>query len=97
MEKKNFNTLGNILTDFVKTIPNSQQELDIVRVHNLWKDVVGTAICDSTTEMIIDKNIIFLKFDNPIAKNEVLLMKHSILMEINNKIGRKMLTQMIVR
>lgn len=97
MERKNFNTLGNILKDFVKTIPNSENELDAIKVHECWKEVVGPAINNSTTELIIDKNILFLKFDNPIAKNEVLLMKHSILIEINNKIGRKMLTQLIVK
>jgi len=97
MERKKISSVGDVLKKWVDKMPNAQNEIDATKIPILWKEVVGQAINDSTQSIFVEKNRLIVKFSNSIARHEVLLMKSSILYEINGKIGRKFLTQLIIR
>ncbi|MDR2836148.1 MAG: DUF721 domain-containing protein [Bacteroidales bacterium] len=97
MEKTDFKSLDNIISKMIEQTPNLQDDIDRAKIPEIWKEVVGPTISDSTQEIKVNRYKIFVKINNPIIKHEILLMKHSILFDINNKLGRKLITELILR
>lgn len=97
MKRTEVKSLKQIFDDIKVNNSETYDNIDKARIPELWSEIAGDVISNSTQEIFIKGNKLFISFDNPIVKYEVLLSKHSYLFELNKKIGRKLITDITIK
>lgn len=80
------------LLDFYR-IRSKVVETDIV---NSWELLMGKMIANHTTDIYIKGSKLFLKVDSSVLKNELSLMKTSILQRVNERAGKNIIDEIII-
>jgi len=88
------------IVDLLKVVLNSEKlrdGLDTVRAKNLWIELCGDHIAKSTEDIQIKNNIMIVKINSSLIRNEIILIESEIIKRINSKLGRKFIIDIIVR
>lgn len=95
MRRTNTAPLSEILRDFI-TKNKLEDGIDNVKINNIWEDVTGKYIANSTKNMYVHRNKLFVNIQSPILRNEIMIIKSELVKRINNKIGRKYIDEIII-
>ncbi len=88
------------LSDLIKqTISDNKLEdgIDKVRVKTIWKEVAGVHISNATTDISVNKSSLFISINSSIIRSEVMLIRSELIRRINRELGRRFITEIIVR
>jgi len=64
---------------------------------NAWPEVVGNAIAHRTSRMEIKKRVLYVYMNSSVARSEIMAIRHSIVKALNEKAGKKIIEDIIVR
>ena len=96
MRRRNIQTLGDVLQEYVKAL-KLQGKLDEVRIKDEWNEMMGGAIANSTKEVYMKNDILFVHLKSSIIRNELFMMRSSIVSRLNEKIGKNVIREMILK
>ena len=96
MQRRKTQTLGDILQDYVKAL-KLQGKLDEVRIKDEWNEMMGGAIANSTKDVYMKNDILFVHLKSSIIRNELFMMRSSIVNRLNEKIGKNVIREMILK
>ena len=84
MDRSEIKSLKEIIEN-IRATDNGElnDKIDSARIPELWKEIAGIVISNSTEEMYFKHNKLYVSFDNPAIKCEVLYMKASLIFEMN--------------
>lgn len=88
------------LSDLIKqTISNNNlgDGIDKVRVKTIWKEVTGVYISNATTEISVSKSTLFVSINSSIIRSEIMLIRSELIKRINKELGRRFITEIVVR
>ena len=71
--------------------------LDKVRAKALWSQIAGDHISKATTEISINKSTLYVSISSSIIRSEIMLIKSELVKRINKELGRRFITDLIVR
>jgi hypothetical protein len=83
MRKSNTEPLKDVLDRYLKAI-GADRKLKEIRLLRHWDSVVGRNIAHATEKIYIDKSILYVKFNSPIAKNEVMMIRNLLVKKMND-------------
>ena len=89
-------TLGEALKDYIKEM-NLENKLLEVNIINSWEDVVGKAIASRTSNVRIKDNILYVKLTSSVARNELLMLKEALREKLNQRAGRELIKDIVLR
>jgi predicted nucleic acid-binding Zn ribbon protein len=96
MRKNNTQVLSEILQDFISAF-NLEQKLSEARVMNAWDEILGKTFSAHTKRMYIKDRILFVQIDSAVARNELIMMRERLVKALNDKAGKKVIEQIILR
>ncbi len=96
MRRNKTQTLGDVLQEYVKAL-KLQGKLDEVRIKDEWNEMMGGAIANSTKEVYMKNDILFVHLKSSIIRNELFMMRSSIVNRLNEKIGKNVIREMILK
>jgi len=88
------------LSDIIKKavqINKLTDGIDKVRIKSLWREIAGHHIYKATTELYVSRSILYVSLNSSILRSELLLIRSELVKRINEELGRKFITSIVVR
>ncbi|HJN07010.1 MAG TPA: DUF721 domain-containing protein [Bacteroidales bacterium] len=88
----------NSLKDVLQMLFDSYgwtEKMDGIRVVNLWEKVVGGIIAKHTTNKYVKDGIFYVAVDSSVLRNELYMKRSSIVKELNDEMGKKVIKEII--
>ncbi len=85
---KKIEDIGSIIGDVIKK-SNMERKLNISKIFNHWKDIVGSEIYKKSKPERIAGGILYVRVSTSIWANELSLMSDKLIEKINSFIGEK--------
>jgi hypothetical protein len=70
------------------------EELDALQI---WEELVGEQICKYISNQRIYKGVLYVKLKSAVVRNELSYKKTDFIIKINQRIGKKLLTDIVLR
>ena len=88
------------LKDALQRLSNDRQfktKLRQAKINSLWPELMGQAIANYTTEIVVRKEILYLTITSSSLKQELTYGKDKIIEIINEKLGEEYLKDVVIR
>lgn len=88
--------LKDVLREFVEvfSLKNKLNQCDVI---DKWNDVVGPVIAKHTTNLYIQKKVLFVELDSSIVRNEIFIIKSKLIEELNRGFERTVIEKIILK
>ena len=96
MRSQNNYKIGDVIKKLMKN-PKLANKLENLEAIYAWIEIVGKQICNYITDQKIHKNILYVQLKSSVIRNELSYKKTEIINEINQKIGKKLINDIILR
>lgn len=88
--------IGDVLKDFIQT-NHLEKGLDKVNVKDAWHNVMGKAISKYTTQVILDRDTLFIQLSSSVLREELSYGKEKIIKLLNEELGKKLISKLVLR
>lgn len=96
MRKNNTEKLGKVIEDYIEAL-DVKGKLKEVRLIRSWEEIVGKTIARKTDNIYIKDGKLFVEMNSSIARNELSMLKSSLVGRLNEKAGSKVITDIIIK
>ena len=96
MRGNNNKILGEIIKKLMKN-PKISKRLDQLDAIDVWKEIVGETIIKYITEQKIYNNILYVKLKSAVVRNELSYKKTEFINQINNKLGKEIIKDIVLK
>ena len=96
MRRKNTQKLNEVIEKYLESL-DIDDKLKEVRLIRSWKDVVGTLIARKTNRIFIKDGKLFVYMNSSIARNELSMVKDSLVERLNSNAGGQVINDIILR
>jgi len=94
-QRKN-NTMGEVLKGFIDA-NRLQKGLDKVSIQEAWHTVMGNAISKYTTNLSLERDVLYVQLSSSVLREELSYGKTKIISMINEKMGKEVITKLVLR
>jgi len=96
MRRKNTQKLHEVIEKYLESL-DIDNKLKEVRLIRSWKNVVGTLIARKTDRIFIKEGKLFVYMSSSIARNELAMVKDSLVERLNRHAGAQVIKDIILR
>lgn len=96
MRGSNNQKLGDIVKKLMKN-PKISHRLEKLNVLDVWQDIIGVQLCKYITDQKIHKDILYVKIKSPVVRNELSYKKSDFIKQINKRIGKNIINDIVLR
>jgi len=96
MKRKEIKRIDSLMDMFVKA-NNLEKGLAEYRLSKSWKDLLGVSVAKKTTSLNIHKRILFVSLNSSVVRNELEMMKESLIPRLNEAAGAKVIDDIVFR
>jgi predicted nucleic acid-binding Zn ribbon protein len=89
-------SLAEAVNDYIKEM-NLGDKLSEVGVINSWEETVGKAISSRTTKIYIKDHVLYIHLDSSVVRNELLMLREALREKLNQKAGREVIKEIVLR
>ena len=87
--------LGDLIKEFYEQHRGSDY-MDEVKAINSWSKVVGQFIASHTIDLSIKNHVLFVRVDSDALRNELSYSKSLLLKNLNEIVGREVLSEIVL-
>ncbi|MBP5170523.1 MAG: DUF721 domain-containing protein [Bacteroidales bacterium] len=96
MKRRNSQTLAEVLQQVLKT-QHLDARLNEVRLIKLWPEVVGKSLAAQTENLYIKNGVLHLHVRSAIVRNELMLIRQSLVEKLNQAVGAQTVHDIVLR
>jgi len=96
MRRSNVQNINDIVNQLLKEL-NIDHKLKEVRLINSWNEVLGNSVARATDKIFIKNRVLFVYLKSPVVRNELLMMKSMIIKSLNEKVGGKIIDDIVLK
>ncbi len=96
MRRQRVMLLGELFDEFLKS-EGLEKGIERIRVFEAWDEVVGEKTAQLTLDKFLKEGRLFCRISTAVARNRVFIERQIIVDKINNKLGEKVVKEIIVR
>ncbi len=96
MRKKNTQKINEVINNYLKEF-DIEDKIKEVRLIRSWEQIVGKLISRKTQKVFIKDRKLFVYMSSSIARNELLMLKDSLIKELNKKAGDQVIDDIVLR
>lgn len=89
-------SISDALKEFVSD-NKLQKGLDKVHVREVWNSQMGPAIEKYTTAIKLDKDVLYVQLSSSVLREELSYGKEKIINMLNEELGRKLISKLVLR
>jgi predicted nucleic acid-binding Zn ribbon protein len=96
MRKSNTQKLGEIIREYLEhmMIDRKLKEFSII---SSWEELMGKLVAERTSHIYIRNKVLFIELKSSVLRNELMMMRQSIVDKINEKAGEKIIEKIVVK
>ena len=92
----NNRVIGDIIRKLMKN-PKLAGKLDELDALQAWDEIIGKQICKYVADQKIYKGTLYVKLKSAVVRNELSYKKSELISQINNRLGKKLLTNIVLK
>jgi len=92
----NNRVIGDIIRKLMKN-PKLAGKLDELDALQAWDEIIGKQICKYVADQKIYKGTLYVKLKSAVVRNELSYKKSEFISQINNRLGKKLLTNIVLK
>lgn len=96
MRKRNAQCLHDILDEALKSL-HIDQKIFETRLISSFPEIVGSGIAKHTKKIYIQKGILYVQIDSAVIRNELQMMRQSLIEHLNKQVGHETIKDIIFR
>ncbi len=96
MSKTNEQPLGEVIEELLRRY-NLKDQWDATRVVQSWENIVGSYIASHTTDIHLNKGVLFVYLDSDALRNELLYAKTLLIGKLNEVAGYNIVDDIVLR
>jgi len=96
MERKDFKKIDSLLQQFVKA-NGLERGLAEYRLMKSWKDLLGITVAKKTKSLRIKNKKLYVTLHSSVVRNELSLMKDSLIPKLNEAAGMDVIDDVVLR
>jgi hypothetical protein len=96
MRRSNTDNIGSVIAACLVDL-KIDEKLKEVRLINSWEEVIGTGIARATNKLFINNRVLFVYLKSSVVRNELMMLKSSLLKALNDKAGSKVIDDIVLR
>lgn len=96
MRGNNNRLIGDIIRKLMKN-PKLAGKLDELDALQAWEEIIGKQICKYVADQKIYKGTLYVKLKSAVVRNELSYKKSEFISQINNRLGKKLLTHIVLK
>jgi predicted nucleic acid-binding Zn ribbon protein len=96
MERKDFKKIDSLLQHFVKE-NGLERGLAEYRLMKSWKDLLGISVAKKTKSLRIKNKKLYVTLHSSVVRNELSLMKDSLIPKLNEAAGMDVIDDVVLR
>ena len=96
MRKKNTEKIGDVIKEYLKAL-KIDDKLKEVQLIKSWDEVVGKTIARSTHKIFIRDRKLFVTLNSSVIRNELFMLRDGLKKALNDKVGEKIIDEIILR
>jgi hypothetical protein len=96
MRGNNNRKVGDIIRKLMKN-PKLAEKLDKLNALDAWEEIIGAPISKYITDQKIFKGILYVKLKSAVVRNELSYKKSDFITQINQKVGKKLITDIVLK
>lgn len=74
-----------------------EQKFKEHEVCEIWPEVVGQMIASRTKSLNVTEGKLFVAFTSAVVRNEIMMVKEGLAKALNDKVGREVIREIIIR
>ena len=67
-----------------------------IQIDAIWRETIGKAIAKYTTKVELNRGKLTLYITSPTVKNELLMLRTDIIKQLNKRIGKELIAEIII-
>ena len=88
--------IGDVLKQFI-TQNKLEAGIDVVNVHDAWKNLMGNGVNNYTTEIQLKGSILYVALSSAVLREELSYGKDKIIKMINEELRKELVTNLVLR
>ena len=96
MRKRNAQSLQEVLDEALKNM-RIDGKLYETRLITAFPEIVGSGIAAHTKNVYIQKSILYVQMDSAVIRNELQMMRQSLIEHLNKQVGHETIKDIIFR
>jgi predicted nucleic acid-binding Zn ribbon protein len=89
-------SLAEAMKDYIREM-HLEDKLQEVNLINSWEEVVGKAISSRTSKVYVKDHILYVYLNSSVARNELLMLKEALKEKLNEKAGKEVIKDIVLR
>lgn len=96
MKKNNEQPVGDAIKDMFKAF-HLDEKVNEVRIKEVWTKVMGNSIANYTSDIKLKKGILSIALNSAPLKQDLTYNRNKIIERINEEMGERIVTEVIIR
>ena len=96
MRRKNTQTLGEVLNEYLDTM-RLKRKLKESRIGKEWEEIVGSNAAALTRKVYIRDGVLYAVLDSSVLRNELLMMRETLIRRINEHAGEEIIHKIVLK
>lgn len=97
MEKKNAQSISDMLSDFLDGNPRLKVSLAEHRAVSAWKELLGEGVSQYTKNVYFRRNTLFVQLTSSVLRAELLMNKANLIKRLNEQAGMDVVKDIVMR
>ena len=89
-------SIGDVLKNFISK-GKLAKGLDKVNAKNAWLEVMGPGVATYTTEVILERDILYVQLSSSVLREELSYGKEKIIRLLNEKLSKDLIDKLVLR
>ena len=96
MRRKNTQSIGDVIGEYLETM-KIRRKLKESRIEKDWAEMVGKNAASLTERVFIRNKVLFVHLKSSVLRNELLMMRETIIKRINEKAGEELINKVVLK
>ncbi len=94
--KKNAATLGEAIDDLISSLELNDEQM-AYQIEKNWEKLMGKMIANRTKNIFLKESTLFIFVSSAPLKNDLFIMRHSVVERLNELFGKEVIRDVIIR
>ena len=89
-------SLAEAVHDYIREM-HLDGKLNEIGIINSWEETVGKAIASRTLNLYIKDKVLYVHMNSSVVRNELLMLRQTLLEKLNEKAGSEVIKDIVLR
>jgi predicted nucleic acid-binding Zn ribbon protein len=97
MKRKNEQTIGEVIRDFLEENKHLQKKIHESRIERAWTEVLGEMVMHYTRNLYVKNRILYVSISSSVLRNELVLSRERLVKSLNRQAGAEVIDDIVIR